>query len=40
MYFFAMAVDGEQAVAQAVLNIVLTCENTNYQINQKALNPL
>ena len=39
MYFFAMAVDGEKAVAQAVLNIVLTCENTNYQINQKALNP-
>lgn len=38
MYFFVHNVDGEVEVAQAVLNIVLTCENTNYQINQKALN--
>lgn len=38
MYFFVQAVDGEQAVAQAILNIVLTCENINYQINQKAIN--
>lgn len=38
LYFFVQAVDGEQGVAQAILDIVLTCENINYQINQKAIN--
>ena len=40
MYFLVHQVGGEQAVATAIKNIVLTCENENYQINQKALNPL
>lgn len=38
MYFLVHQVENEQNVAQAVLDIVLTCENTNYQINQKAIN--
>jgi hypothetical protein len=38
MYFLIHQVENEIGVAQAVLNILLTCENTNYQINQKAIN--
>lgn len=38
MYFFVHQVENEPAIAQAVLNILLTCENTNYQINQKTIN--
>jgi hypothetical protein len=38
MYFFVHQVENEPSIAQAVLNILLTCENTNYEINQKAIN--
>lgn len=38
MYFFIHEVKDVTEIAQAVLNILLKCENTNYQINQKALN--
>jgi hypothetical protein len=38
MYFFIHEVKDITEIAQAVLNILMTCENTNYQINQKALN--
>lgn len=38
MYFFVHQVNNVNEIAQAVLNITLTCENTNHQINQKAIN--
>jgi hypothetical protein len=38
MYFLIHQVENEVGVAQAVLNIIMTCENTNYHINQKAIN--
>ena len=38
MYFLVHQVRDEQQIAQAVLDILLTCENTNYNINQKAIN--
>jgi len=37
-YFLIHQVDGAGGVAEAVLNILLTCENANYEINQKAIN--
>ena len=40
MYFLVHQVENEQSVAQAVKDIVLTCENVNYKINQKALNQI
>jgi len=38
MYFLVHGVKDESAVAEAVGTILMTCENTNYQINQKAIN--
>jgi hypothetical protein len=40
MYFFVHQVENEPSIAQAVLDILLTSENINYQINQKAINQI
>ena len=40
LYYFVHQVENESAIAQAVLSILLTSENINYHINQKAINQI